>query len=167
MRLIASRLFVLLVAGSLFQSGKICEEAIAKPGPQDTSVCQLVDNWKHYNRQKVRVHGTYVVGREQAWIEDPSCEGEEYLTAVSFASGSQANTKRLDQILKKDRRARVVFEGIFYGPEPFDSIDPRLPTPLRDALKKSHKMYGHMNSFDSMIEVTKVVKASEVEAGNH
>jgi hypothetical protein len=55
----------------------------------------------------------------------------------------------------------VIFEGIFYGPEPFDYIDPKLPTSIREGLEKSHKRYGHMDSFDTMIKVTRVIEAAK------
>jgi hypothetical protein len=58
----------------------------------------------------------------------------------------------------------VQLEGVFFGPEPFKDIDPNLPASVREALEKSHRRYGHMDAFDTMIEVTRVVRAAEIAA---
>ena|SRR5712692_6145648 len=126
------------------------------------NICELVGNWKNYNRHKVRVLGIYEVGAEQAWLYYPACKNGEALTDVSFEEHVKGATKKLDQIVAKDRRAWVILEGVFYGPEPFDKIDPNLPASIREKLKKSHKRYGHMGSFDTMINVTRVVETSKV-----
>jgi hypothetical protein len=126
------------------------------------NLCQLVENWKTYNRQKVRVRAIYEVGAEQTWLYDPLCRNGEALTDVTFRQNVKGAAKRLDHIAAKDRRAWVILEGIFYGPEPFDKIDPKLPTSIKEKLDKSHKRYGHMDSFDTMINVTRVVETSKV-----
>jgi len=133
-----------------------------KQGLRVLNICELVGNWKNYNRQKVRVRGIYEVGAEQAWLYDPACKNGEALTDVSFQDHVKGATKKLDQIVAKDRRAWVTLEGVFYGPETFDKIDPKLPASIRERLEKSHKKYGHMGTFDTMIEVTKVLATTEV-----
>lgn len=133
----------------------------AKQNTRVLSLCELVGNWKNYNRHKVRVRAIYEVGAEQTWLYDPACKNGEALTDVSFRQRVNGAAKRLDQIVAKDRRAWVILEGVFYGPEPFENIDPKLPTLIKERLEKSHKRYGHMGSFDTMIEVTRVVKAGQ------
>ena len=103
------------------------------------NICELVNNWKNYNRHKVRMRGIYEVGAEQAWLYDPACKNGEALTDVSFEEHVKGATKKLDQIVANDRRAWVTLEGVFYGPEPFDQIDPKLPVSIREKLQKSHK----------------------------
>ena len=125
-------------------------------------LCELVNNWKTYNRKKVRVRAIYEVGAEQTWLYDPACRNGEALTDVNFHQ--HVKLLRLNQIVAKDRRAWVTLEGVFFGPEPFDRIDPKLPASIRERLEKSHKTYGHMGSFDTMIDVTRVIETVEVAA---
>jgi len=56
----------------------------------------------------------------------------------------------------------VIFEGVFYGPEPYKNVDPKLPTWIKERLEKSPRRYGHMDAFETMISVTKVIEATEV-----
>ncbi len=154
----------ILVALSLSSMGTSRVDGGYRPkqGLRVLNICELVGNWKNYNRQKVRVHGIYEVGAEQAWLYDPACKNGEALADVSFQEHVMGATKKLDEIVAKDRRAWVTLEGVFYGPEPFDKIDPKLPASIREKLEKSHKRYGHMGSFDTMINVTRVVETSKV-----
>jgi hypothetical protein len=104
------------------------------------------------------VRAIYEVGAEQTWLYDPACRNGEALIDVSFGQHAKGAAKRLDGISAKHPRAWVILEGVFYGPEPFDKIDPKLPASIKERLEKSHKRYGHMDSFDAMIEVTRVVE---------
>ena|SRR6266404_2390695 len=157
------RYFALLTVG-LVLSSVIAYGAVA---PKKTSkvlnLCDLVENWKKYHGHKVRVRAIYEVGAG-TWLYDPTCRNGEALTYVSLQTQAKGATKRLEHIAAKDRRVWVVLEGIFYGPEPFNNIDPKLPAKLREGLENSHKRYGHLDSFDTMITVTRVVDASEVSA---
>jgi hypothetical protein len=137
------------------------EELPVRRTPQVLNLCDLVENWKNYHSRKVRVRAIYRLGAG-AWLYDPTCRNGEALTDVSFQEHPKGATKRLEQIAAKDRRVWVILEGTFYGPEPFNNIDPKLPAKLREALEKSHKRYGHMDSFETMISVTRVVEAAEV-----
>jgi hypothetical protein len=157
-------LAIITLALSLSSIGEYRGPA-AKQNSRVLNLCELVDNWKTYNRQKVRVRAIYEVGAEQTWLYDPACRNGEAVTDVSFQQQVKGAVKRLDHIAAKDRRAWVILEGVFYGPEPFDNIDPKLPASIRERLEKSHKRYGHMDSFDSMIEVTRVVEAAKVTDG--
>lgn len=104
----------------------------------------------------------YEVGAEQTWLYDPECRNGEALVDVNFQKYVKGAAKRLDSIAGKNRSAWVVLEGVFYGPAPFGNIDPRLPASIRERLMKSHKRYGHMNSFDSMIKVSRVIAAGQI-----
>jgi hypothetical protein len=130
------------------------------------SLCELVENWKEYNRQKVRVRAIYAVGAEQEVLYDPACEHGKDLTYVEFRDDVKGPYKKLDRLVSKDRRNRrawVIFEGVFHGPEPYtDSEIDRTPPSLRERFKRGHRRYGHMDAFDSMIDVTRVIEASEV-----
>jgi hypothetical protein len=139
-------------------------ETAAKESPRVLRLCELLDNWKVYNRKPVRVRAIYRVGAEQEWLSDPACPNEKYLTDVEFRPRTKGATKRLEQLVAKDRRAWVTFEGVFYGPETYKNVDPKLPASIREHLEKSPRRYGHMDSFESMIQVTRVVEAREVPA---
>jgi hypothetical protein len=126
-------------------------------------LCDLFENWEKYHGHKVRVRAIYEVGAG-AWLYDPTCRNGEALTYVNILRDAKGARRRLQQIATKDRRVWVILEGEFYGPKPFSNIDPRLPAKLRQGLEKSHKRYGHLDSFDTMITVTRVVDAAEVSA---
>jgi len=136
----------------------------AKSSLRVLRLCELVDNWEDFNRQKVLVRAILVSGAEQTWLYDPACREGAGLTDVSFQQKTKGAMRRLDQLIARDRRAWVTFEGVFYGPEPYQNIDPKLPAPIRERFEKSHKRYGHMNTFDTMIKVSKVVDATAVAA---
>jgi hypothetical protein len=135
--------------------------------PPVLNLCELVGKWRDYHGKQVRVRAIYRVGAEQAWLYDPACRNGEGLTDVSFREDMKGSLKKLDQLVAKDKRRRawVVFEGVFYGPEAYgDKVDPKLPAPIRERFEKAPRRYGHMGSMESMIEVTKVVEAAKVPA---
>jgi len=126
------------------------------------SLCHLVDNWKQYHRQTVRVQAVFAVGKELGFLYDPACKDGAGLTDVEFRKNTRGVVKTLDQLLVSDKRARVILEGVFYGPEPYSNIDPKLPPPIKERLEKAQRGYGHMELFQTMIEVTRVMKASKI-----
>ena len=135
-----------------------------KAAPRVLSLCELVDNWKDHNRREVRVRAIYAVGAEQTVLYDPGCRGGKDLTYVEFRPHTRRATKRLDQLVAKSRRAWVILDGVFYGPELYRNVDPKLPAPIRERLEKSPRRYGHMDSMETMISVTRIVTATEVGA---
>jgi photosystem II stability/assembly factor-like uncharacterized protein len=130
--------------------------------PAVLDLCELVGNWQKYNREKVRVRAIMRVGAEQTWLSDPACRNGEALTDVNFQQHPTGAMMRLDQIIARDRQARVILEGTFHGAELNQNVDPKLPARLRELFEKSPRRYGHMGSFETQIEVTKVVEATEV-----
>ena len=128
------------------------------------SVCQLVENWKNYNGQTVRLRAIYAVGPVTDWVYDPTC-GDAY-AGIRFRDDVKGPYAKLNRVVSQDtmhRRAWVTIEGVFHGPEPYsDDEIARTPPQLRDTFRKGHRRYGHMDMFDSMIEVTNLVKASRV-----
>jgi hypothetical protein len=128
------------------------------------SLCDLMSNWKKYNRHTVRIRAIYKDTGAQAWLYDPACSNGEGLADVNFQRQTKSTMKKLDQIIAKDGQAWVVLEGVFYGPEPFDYIDPKLPAQIREALEKSHKRYGHLGAYDIKINVLKIINISEVNS---
>ncbi len=156
-------LAVLAVALCASSAGR--GEPAANKGMRVLSLCEMVDNWKGYHQEKVRVRAIYVSGAESASLHDPACRNGEGLTHVSFRDDVKGPLKKLDQLVAKDRRRRawVVLEGVFYGPEPYgDKVDPKLPAPIRERLEKAPRRYGHMDMFETEIQVTRVVQAAKV-----
>ena len=124
--------------------------------------CDVVRAAANYSRQTLRIRGILVSGAEQVVLYDPNCVrdlGDTYVSVLPRLKKS----KKLDRLIKKDRRAWVIVEGTFYGPE-LAEIDPKLPQWMQDRLKGTMKRYGHLNSCSTMIEVSRIVS---VEAVSH
>ncbi len=126
------------------------------------SLCNVIDNWKTYHGQRVRLHAILSVGPEMTWLHDPACRNGEGLTDVKIRDDAVGAVKKLDGLLNKEGKAWVVLEGVFHGPEVLTDIDPRIPPGIREKLEKSTRRYGHMGAFQSMIDVTRVVEAKRV-----
>ena len=150
---------ILFVPSGALPSGKHGQHGVL-------NLCELLDNWQNYNQHEVRVRAVYAVGPVTDWLYDPSCREGEGATAVEFRDHLQGAVGKMDRIVSKGRRQRrawVIFEGVFHGPEPYkDTEIDQTPPPLREQVRKGHRRYGHMDMFDSMIEVTKVVEATKV-----
>lgn len=119
------------------------------------TLCDLVQNSDRYDRKMVSVRAYYLVGAEQAVLYDPQCRHGEFLTFVDFAKLKGKFSEKLKQLEKTDKRALVVFQGTFFGPEPVE-IDPKLPQYIKDKLAGTKRRYGHMDSLETMIEVTAI-----------
>jgi hypothetical protein len=128
------------------------------------SLCDVVDNWKNYHEQTIRVRAVFAVGPEMGWLYDPACKNGQGLTDVEIRKDVKGASKKLDHLLLKEKRARVVLEGVFYGPDAYANADPKLPPAIRERLEKSPRRYGHMDAFQSMIDVTRVIEVERVAA---
>lgn len=126
---------------------------------QALSLCEVVDDSAKYHEQTVRVHAVFAVGPETGWLYDPDCQGGRGLTDVEIRNDATGAIEELDRLIEKEKRASVVLEGVFYGPEVFRNVDPRLPPGIRKRLEKSRRRYGHMDAFPTMIDVTRVIEA--------
>jgi hypothetical protein len=122
--------------------------------------CAVVRSAADYNRKLVRLRGILAVGAEQAVLYDPECAKGPADAEVAGTPKFKRN-RRLDGLLKKNRRAWVVVEGTFYGPE-LAQIDPKLPQWMKDKLNGTLTRYGHLGSYSTMIEVTKIISAEAV-----
>lgn len=153
-------LAVMVVCIGVSASGGPCR----RRGQSTITICQLVENWKGYDLKRVRLRAIYAVGPVTDWLYDPSCGGA-YM-GVEFrddVKGPYAKLQRLVSEDTKHRRAWVTIEGVFHGPEPYsDEEIARTPPKLRALFLKGHRRYGHMDMFDSMIEVSTLAKVSKV-----
>ena len=84
-----------------------------------------------------------------------------------FKRNVAGQMKTLRRIVEKKHSALVTVEGMLHGDEPV-RVDPKLPDWLKDRFKGSSRTYGHLGSFDIIIEVGKVVEAKDagVKAGH-
>jgi hypothetical protein len=121
-------------------------------------LCTLITEWQQFSGTTVRVRALVKEGAEQSALSDPSCRDGKPLVFVSPTAKVKGKKKKLRQILKNDLQAEVVLEGVFRGPE-LAAIDPNLPAFMQEKLKGSRLRYGHLGSFDMMIEVTKILEA--------
>jgi hypothetical protein len=126
------------------------------------NVCAVLRSAADYSRKLVRLRGILAVGAEQAVLYDPEC-AQGIREAELAATAKFKRNRRLDHLLKKNRRAWVVVEGTFYGPE-LAQIDPKLPQWMKNNLKGTMTRYGHLGSYSSMIEIIKVIRVDAVPA---
>jgi hypothetical protein len=124
------------------------------------SLCTVLQSAAEYSRKVVRVRGILAVGAEQAVLYDPGCSRAASDADVAVTPKFKRN-RPLDGLLKQDRRAWVIVEGTFYGPE-LAQIDPKLPPWMKDKLKGTMSRYGHLGSYSTMIEVTKIIAVEAV-----
>jgi hypothetical protein len=124
------------------------------------SLCTVTRSAAEYNRKVVRVRGILAVGAEQAVLYDPDCQKAISDAGVAVTPKFKRN-RRLDGLLNRDRRAWVIVEGTFHGPE-LAQIDPKLPQWMKDRLKGIMTRYGHLGSYSTMIEVTKIMRVEAV-----
>jgi hypothetical protein len=124
-------------------------------------LCELVSHAAQYHRRKVRIEAIYRAG--QSALYDPNCNENQSWMAVDFAQSVKGSVKSLDKLVKRDKRAKVIFEGTFFGPEPLQ-IDPQLPPLLKEKLSGATRRYGHLDSFETMILVSAVKRVEKVSS---
>ena len=145
-----AKVFVaLLFAASAALAGSHAKE------PQPLDLCTLIANWQQFSGKTLRVTALFREGAEQSVLSDPAC-GKRDLVAVSPRAHVAGKVGRLRRILRRNRQAEVVLEGVFRGPE-LAPIDPKLPEFIKEKLKGSRLRYGHLGSFDMELELTKVI----------
>lgn len=118
------------------------------------SICHLQQQVAQGAHRSVRISGIYSFGVDMGVVEDAACPGQG--TWVELALQSNHNKKRLKKIMDTSGKAKVVFEGEFYGPpEP----DPK----LRESFRKAyHPGWGHLGSFKTKLAVSKIVEAIQI-----
>lgn len=153
----------ILIVVSLFILASSLVEASAQTKARPVlSLCEGVTHWQKYHGRRVRLRAVYEEGAG-AWLYDPACQDGKALTYVKISARATGAVRKLEAIAERDKRAVVIIEGIFYGPAPLDKIDPALPERIRKGLEQSHKRYGHLDSFDTMINITRVIKVDKAD----
>jgi hypothetical protein len=151
-----------LPLGILAVNDALLAERLERPAERSklVSLCEIVSHPERYHRRKVRIKGIYRVAGQVA-IYDLNCSEEKKWVAVEFSRSVKGSGKELDRVVARDRRATVVFEGTFFGPEPVP-IDPKLPQALKVKLRGMNRRYGHLDAFETMIRVSSVRHVEEV-----
>jgi|SRR5579872_6926106 len=134
------------------------------PTSRTVDLCTVATNIKAYNGQRVRVKAFLGAGAEADVLYDPKCRDGEPLVYVSFQPRVTGQMKALRRIVAKKHYALVTIEGTMRGPEPV-KVEPKLPDWLKDRFKGSSQRYGHLNAFEMMIEVAKVISAQNQDDG--
>jgi hypothetical protein len=123
-------------------------------------LCGVAANVGTYSGHEVLITAFFAVSAESVVLYDPKCQNGKPLIWVEFKPKVGGQMKALRRILEKKHSALVTVEGALHGGEPV-KVDPKLPDWLKDRLKGSSLTYGHLGSFDIMIEVGRVVHAKD------
>lgn len=128
-------------------------------------VCSVLQMIEPGDRIFVTVAGIYSQGYEHRIFYDgnqPLCDGEvQPSTWVEFATGKTA-AGELEEILRRSRRASVVFRGEIFGPALLGPDDSTLPVNVAYANRIADRRYGHLSSFRTKLVVSEVVEAKPV-----
>jgi hypothetical protein len=136
--------------------------AKAADDSQPLAFCDVVTHPSSYAGHTVRLTAILSVGYEGQALHDPDCIAQSTWVDIEHPF---KHSRKLKRLLSKDHRALVVVEGVFHAEEPYP-IDPRFPDgAIKDRLKEMHKQYGHLGSWSSMIEISKVLSVSRVSKG--
>jgi hypothetical protein len=127
------------------------------------NLCTVAANIHVFNGHYIELAGFLGVGKEQAVFYDPKCQNGKPLMYVEFKRNAEGETKGLRRILQKNHYAAVIVEGTVLGGAPV-KVAPHLPDWLKD-LKDSPERFSHLNPFDMMIEIDRVVSAKDVNDG--
>ncbi len=116
----------------------------------------------------IRIVGIYRISFENSDLYDPTDEnGRTWITFDPFYSVVKrcSNAEALRLLNREDGGTfGFVAMGIFHGPEPPKSVDPKLPAALRERLERTPLGYGHLNGWPNEFQVIcleKLVKFSD------
>ena len=161
----------LLWAVAVLGSAASCSSAPPRSPNQAVAsamtLCDVLNQRQRFHLSRVRVEAILASGYENTWLYHPACHGEGLRTTVEFPTSQEAKlqglSNLLDDTLAKDRRAWVVVEGVFHGPQ-VAAVDPKLPQALRDALEAQpiQVRYGHLNAYETMLKVARIDKVLRV-----
>ena len=128
----------------------------AAPTPEKVPLCDLQRTAKQGEQRSVRVDGVYSDGFEMGVLTDAACPSDH--TWVELDLQSITNKEMLRSMLDTAGKAKVVFEGEFYGP---GIPDPKLP----EAIKKSYQPgWGHLGAFRTKLVVHAIQSVEPVPA---
>lgn len=132
--------------------------------PRALDLCTVAANLGVYSGREVRLTALLSVGAENVVLCDPKCQDGKPMIWVEFKPKVAGRMKALSRILKRERSALVTVQGTLHGGEPVE-VDPKLPAWMKKRFKGVLKTYGHLNAFDMMIEVEKVIDAKSADDG--
>ncbi len=132
--------------------------------PRTLDLCTVAANLSAYSGREVRMRAFFAVGRENVVLYDPTCQDGKPLVWVEFKPKVAGQMKALRRIVEKKHAALVTVQGTMHGGEPV-KVDPKLPDWIKDRFKGSSQTYGHLGSFDMMIEIETVIDAKTADDG--
>lgn len=159
----------LLWAVAVLGSAASCSSAPPRSSSQAVApaltLCDVLSQRQRFHLSQVRVEAILASGYENTWLYHPACQGEGLRTAVEFPTSQegrlQGRSNLLDQALAKDRRAWIVVEGVFHGPQ-LAAVDPKLPLAFRKALEGQLVRYGHLGAYETMVKIARIDKVLRV-----
>jgi hypothetical protein len=123
------------------------------PIPQPSeSLCVLQQKVAQGDHVKVKVAGIYSSGVDQGVLEDSSCSGQ--YSWVELDLQSSRNKNKLKKLMDAAGKARVVFDGEFFGPP---KVDEKLPPSIQ---KSYHPGWGHLGAFKSKFVVHTILEVA-------
>jgi hypothetical protein len=140
-----------------------------RAGGKTLTLCELAKHWSDHSGRRVRIRAIYTEAVVQERLYDPACPEAGEL-AVQWPAQSKVRigktVGRLNAVVARDARKRawVVLDGLYRGPEPYkeSEIASNLPPAMREQMRKDHRRYGYMNCCEGIIEVTGVAKIDRV-----
>src|SRR5262245_40760792 len=116
--------------------------------PAYVSFCEIVKNPDAYDQRVVMTSGIWGASPEFSSFLDPSCQpGPDNDVATSPVPIRNAvlrtdGWRRLETVLKKNKRAFVVIRGVFDAYRRYES-PPQADPALQDLFKKAGSRFGH------------------------
>jgi hypothetical protein len=128
--------------------------------PQElASFCSLQQKVGTGEHETVLVSGIYGASVDMGVLVDSACPTGA--TWVELKLRTVENRRKLSKILAHSRRAKVIFEGEFYGPP---QPDPNLPESLRESY---HPGWGHLAAFRTKLVVSAIQKVDPAPPDTH
>lgn len=131
------------------------------------SLCQLTNDWKKYDHRTVRINAIYRTGNETSEVYDLGCATSDRTAWVAlqpFGSPSPMAPvlkEKLNELLKRDGRARISVVGEFDGPKSVDI--PQGLSPTGEAVfPNGGSRYGHQNLWKFQFIFSKIESVEPV-----
>lgn len=138
--------------------------------PQHVPYCRAATHPAKYDHHVFKTDGIYRRGGEIMSFYSLSCAKNEQTSWVDYSHDFRKLTsaklvQRMDSILDKDGRARVVAVLEFDGPKPV-LIPSGTAESLTRLMRQTNSRYGHGNQFRSRVLLRKIISVEPVPASS-
>jgi len=139
------------------------------PQLQTVSLCRLTKNWREFDHHVVRIEAIYSVGNETSEVYDSDCPAHDnaaWVKLLPYGSPSPIPPElkeKLNELLRRNGRARITAIGEFDGPKKVN-VPSGLSPEAADAMRETNSRYGHMNGWKFQFVFSKVEKVEPVPA---